>query len=76
MLGYMGFMVKNCGVEIKETAMGGVRGTVTFLLIKIDVIARGLGGKVIAIGDKARNLVEKIQDTGDKVPNSLESESR
>ena len=64
------------GLKIKETAEEGVRDTVTFLLVRIDVLARGLGNKVIAVGDKARHLVEKIQDTGDKVPNSLESESK
>ena len=91
MLGYIGFMVKNCGVEIKEIVEGGMRDIVINLLIKIGVMSRGFGGKVrrfgrkvgdIAIqfgdviGDKATNLVEKIQvqGSGEKVLNNLESE--
>ena len=82
-VGRLKSVAEHYGLKIKETAEEGVRDTVTFLLVRIDVLARSLGNrvggiadKVIAVGDKARNLVEKIQDTGDKVPNSVESESR
>ena len=77
-LGYVGFVVKNIGVDVKETAKERMRGTTAIVLMSIGLITRGLASKARAVGnmigdvgDKATHLAEKVKP---QVIN-LESES-
>ena len=77
-LGYVGFVVKNIGVDVKETAKERMRGTTAIVLMSFGLITRGLASKARAVGnmigdvcDKATHLAEKVKP---QVIN-LESES-
>ena len=67
-LGYVGFVVKNIGVDVKETAKERMRDTTAIVLMSIGLITRGLASKARAVGnmigdvgDKATHLAEKVK---------------
>ena len=66
-LGNIGFVAKNCGVEMKETVKKGVCGTTSFLFKSIGVMDRGLGGKTRGFGDKITAIADRVTDFSDKI---------
>ena len=66
-LGNIGFVVKNCGVEMKEAAMRGVLGTIAILFKKMGGMVGGIAGMVGGIAVKVGGIAVKFTDFGDKI---------